>query len=146
VITRTVIDRGDSFRFPQYYYYRLELDRTGTKVLINNYEMRNRAGTGLGWLPFNSAAALSADGTRAYVYIGSGTTGQVKILDTSTAVGSGNVFPQIGADIPVTSDMGLPDNNSPYNPNYVSFGMALSADEQLLFISGSTRIVAIDLP
>lgn len=69
------------------------------------------------------------------------------IFDITTPVGALNVFPQVGADIPVPSDMGAPDTNSLNFPTgYDSFGMTLSPDEQLLFIGGSARIVAIDLP
>lgn len=67
-------------------------------------------------------------------------------LNTRTfIVGSGNTYPQIGADIPVPQDMGTPDSSLNYG-NVTSFGMTLSADEDLLFVAGSTRIVAIDLP
>jgi hypothetical protein len=41
--------------------------------------------------------------------------------------------------------MGAPDSSFNYG-NVTSFGMTLSGDEQLLFVAGSTRIVAIDLP
>ncbi|GFE83209.1 hypothetical protein GCM10011487_52090 [Steroidobacter agaridevorans] len=148
VINRTFIDRGDSFRYNYYYYYRLDLDRTGTRVLINNYTVRDRTGADIGQLPANEAATLSADGTRAYAYIhGAGGTGHVAIFDITTPVGALNVFPQVGADIAVPSDMGAPDTTSLNFPTgYDSFGMTLSPDEQLLFIGGSARIVAIDLP
>ncbi|WP_129775649.1 BACON domain-containing protein [Peristeroidobacter soli] len=146
--TRTYIDRGDWWRYLHYYYYRMNLDYTGTKVLINHGYMRDRAGNAVGVLPVNAAATLSSDGNRAYIYVhGAGGTGHVEVLDVSTPVGANIYYPQIGANIPVPDDLGTPDPN--YWDNYgsvTSFGMTLSADEQLLFIAGSTRIVAIDLP
>ncbi|WP_116808132.1 hypothetical protein [Steroidobacter cummioxidans] len=144
--TRSVIDKGNWSRYGVYYYYRFSLDRTGAKVLINNTSLRDQAGITLGRLPTNSAATLSADGSRAYVYVhGAGGTGHVAVFNTSAAVGANSTFPQIGADIPVPEDMGTPDRDYDYG-NVTSFGSTLSADERLLFVAGSTRIVAVELP
>lgn len=141
--TREFFDRGDSFRFGLAYYYRLDVDRAGSKVVVNNQIVRNRSGATLGLLPANAAASISADGTRAYIYVhGAGGTGHIEVIDLTTPVGN-QEYPQLGADIPVPSDLGAPGGVS---GNVTSFDAALSTDERLLFVSGSTRIVAIALP
>ena len=71
--------------------------------------------------------------------------GNVKVIDVSTGVGAANTFPQIGADIPVASNLGTPDSSLDYG-NVTSFGIALSADEHLVFVAGSTRVVAVAVP
>lgn len=128
------------------YYKLVDLDRAGSKLLINNRIIRDRAGVTLGQLPVNSAARISGDGTRAFIYVhGLAGTGRVKVLDISTAVGLAGTYPQIGPDILVTSDMGASDPDYDYQ-NVSSFGAALSGNEHILFIAGSTRIVAVAIP
>jgi hypothetical protein len=144
--TRSDIDSGEWGKYGVYYYYALNISDAGTKILINNDLVRDSAGTTLGHLRANQTAQLSADGQRAYTYVdGPGGTGHVEVLDLSQPVGIAGVFPKLSADITVPSDMGVPDTRDDYG-NVTSFGMALSADERLLFVSGPSRIVAIALP
>ena len=123
--------------------------------LIGNNRVVDRSGAVLGLLPVTgfqslcAASALSRDGSKVLCYVhGAAGTGYFQILDTSASVGASNVFPQIGANIAVTEDMGTPDS-SYFESNaqgVTSFGLEWSAEGHLAFLGGSTRIVVRPIP
>ena len=131
------------------YAARVSVDYAGTRVLIGNNRVVDRTGAVLGLLPTCAASALSRDGSKVLVYVhGAGGTGKLRILDISASVGATNVFPQVGADIPVTEDMGTPDSTY-FESNaqgITSFGLEWSADGHLAFLGGSTRVVVKSIP
>jgi len=127
----------------------MQLDAAGTKVLLHGYPntvIRDRTGATQGNLPANAGARISPDGTRALIHVhGANGTGFLQLYDVSTAVGESATYPTVGTPIPVPFNMGTPDTNIP--GSYVSsFGLEWSADSEIAFVSGSTRIVAIRLP
>jgi hypothetical protein len=127
---------------------RMLFDYAGTKLLINNGVMRARNGSTLGNLPENIAAAISRDGARAVTYSlnsNPSTGGIVRVFDITTPVGLTGTYPQIGSDIAVPQDLGLPDSNFTYN-NVSSYGLTLSRDLRLAFVAGPEGIVAMQLP
>ncbi len=123
---------------------RMQLDTAGTKVLLHafpNTVIRSRAGPIQGNLPANAGARISTDGTRALIHVhGANGTGFLQLYDVSGFVGQGTTFPPAGAPVPVPFDMGTLDASFP------NFGLEWSADSEIAFVSGSTRIVAIRLP
>jgi hypothetical protein len=120
---------------------RMQLDTAGTKVLLRDTVIRSRAGAIQGELPANAGARISPDGTRALIHVhGANGTGFLQLYDVSGFVGQGTTFPTVGAPIPVPFDMGTLDTIFP------NFGLGWSADSEIAFVSGSTRIVAIRLP
>jgi len=124
---------------------RMQLDNAGTKVLLANALIRDRAGTIQGRLPPNVGARISPDGNRVLTHMhGANGTGTLQLYDTTLAVGESATYPTVGAPIPVPFNMGTPDAG-PYG-HLTSFALEWSADSEIAFVSGSTRIVAIRLP
>jgi len=124
---------------------RMQLDNAGTKVLLANALIRNRAGAIQGLLPANVGARISPDGNRVLIHVhGANGTGTLQLYDTTVAVGESATYPTVGTPIPVPFDMGTPDAG-PYG-HLTSFALEWSADSEIAFVSGSTRIVAIRLP
>jgi hypothetical protein len=128
----------------------MQLDTAGTKVLLHAFPdtvIRDRAGMIQGKLPANQGARISPDGTRALIHVhGANGTGFLQLYDISVAVGQAATFPTVGAPIPVPFDMGTLDIHSVPNSYVSNFGLEWSADSEIAFVSGSTRIVAIRLP
>jgi hypothetical protein len=125
---------------------RMQLDTAGTKVLLENTVIRDRAGAIQGNLPANAAARISPDGTRALIHVhGANGTGFLQLYDVANAVGELATYPTVGMPIPVPFNMGTPDTGLP-NSHISSFALEWSADSEIAFVSGETRIVAIRLP
>jgi hypothetical protein len=128
----------------------MQLDSEGTKVLMHGFYdtvIRNRAGVIQGKLPANQGARISPDGTRALIHVhGANGTGFLQLYDISVAVGPTATFSPVGSPIPVPFDMGTVDIYSVPNSYVSNFGLEWSADSEIAFVSGSTRIVAIRLP
>lgn len=128
----------------------MQLDAAGTKVLLHAFPgtvIRDRAGVTQGSLPANQGARISPDGTRALIHVhGANGTGFLQLYDISVAVGQGVTYPTVGAPIPVPFDMGTVDIYAGGNIYLSNFGLEWSADSEIAFVSGSTRIVAIRLP
>jgi hypothetical protein len=125
---------------------RMQLDTTGTKVLLENTVIRDRAGAIQGNLPANAAARISPDGARALIHVhGANGTGFLQLYDVAAPVGELGTYPAVGSPIPVPFNMGTPDTSLP-NSHISSFALEWSADSEIAFVSGETRIVAIRLP
>jgi len=122
----------------------LAADATGQQLLLRNGAVADRSGNVLGVLPQHGSAVLRNDGQTAVilVYDGQGTS-HLAIVNIGSAVGPFNVFPQIGADIPVSPSLGRLEATG-YADSILQ--LVLSADEHVAFVSGPDNIAAIALP
>jgi len=143
--TRTPVDFGDYSRYLSYYYYALDVNEAGTRVLVNSNFIRNDAGATVCFLPTNKIARLTHSGNKAYAYLHvAGGGGRVAVFDTSVGAPMGGACAEIAAEsIPVPYDMGTATDASGYEPNY---SMTLAEDQGRIFLSGPSRIVALALP
>ncbi|HEX9473227.1 MAG TPA: hypothetical protein VF931_03510, partial [Steroidobacteraceae bacterium] len=122
----------------------LAADATGQQLLLRNGAVADRSGNVLGVLPKHSSAVLRNDGQTAVilVYDGQGAS-HLAIVNIGSAVGPFNVFPQIGADIPVSPSLGRLEATG-YADSILQ--LVLSADEHVAFVSGPDNIAAVALP
>jgi len=126
--------------------YILDMDGSGTKVVDDNSEVRSRTGTLLGHVPTNRITRLSADGTKAYIYIHvNGGLGKIQVIDLTASIAPSGTFPVL-AEVAVPYDMGDSPAEVIGPTAEYNFAMTLSPDERFAFLSGTSRIVAVALP
>lgn len=126
--------------------YALDVDGAGDVIVINNVEVRSRAGTVLGHLPANRIARLSADGKKAYTYIhADGGLGKIQVIDLTAVIAPSGTFPVLN-EVAVPYDMGDSPAEVIIPSTQPNFAMTLSSDERFAFLSGTSRIVSIALP
>jgi len=128
----------------------LSVDLHATKVLSGGTVV-DSTGTALCTvpidpLPFPFAAVLSADGSRAYLYQ-PGISADIRVFSTaqSGTPSAPGVCATAAASIAVPSVGDTRPNPSIYGDRAV-YAMTVSDDDSLLFLSGSSRILAIDVP
>jgi hypothetical protein len=130
-----------------FYSMALDMDGAATKIVVNNTDVRSPTTAEiLGHLPDNRIARLSADGTKAYIYIhADGGLGKIQVIDLTASIAPSDTFPVL-AEIPVPYDMGDSPAEIAIPSMQPNFAMTLSPDERLAFLSGTARIVSISLP
>jgi len=126
------------------------MDLHATKILLGHVVV-DRNGSALCTVPANppwpgSISALSADGNRLYTYH-HGSPGEILVLSTaqSGTPSAPGVCATAGPSIPVSNLGAVRPDSLQYGTHSV-FAMTVSDDDSLLFLSGSERIVVIDLP
>jgi len=124
------------------------IDSHGTKVLFGGAFVLDNTGITMCTMPSETVSVLSADGTRAYSYSHvNGGGGQIKIL--STAASGPPTAPTecvaAAASIAVPQDIGV-GGLDPFAGSMRSYSMTVSVDDNIVFLSGPTRILAIPVP
>lgn len=126
--------------------YALDVDGAGDVIVVNNVDVRTRAGTVMGHLPANRIARLSADGKKAYIYIHvDGGLGKIQVIDLTASIAPGGTFPVLN-EVAVPFDMGDSPAEVSIPSRQPNFAMTLSSDGRFAFLSGTSRIVSIALP
>jgi len=120
------------------------VDATGQHLLISNGAIADQSGAVLGILPAHNSAVMRSDGQTAVIlaYDGLGVS-HIAIVNTASAMGPASIFPEVGADIPVSPSLGRPESNG-YGD--AALQLVLSADGHTAFVSGPDNVVAIALP
>jgi hypothetical protein len=127
----------------------ISIDLHATKILLGDTVV-DRTGTRLCTVPMTNAfpgavSVLSADGSRVYNYRGD--LNEILVLSTaqSGTPAAPGVCATAAASIPV-SNLGFTRPDPLTYGSQPIFAMAVSDDDSLLFLSGSSRILAIDVP
>jgi hypothetical protein len=128
----------------------VSVDRHATKVLLGNTVVDSTGNAlctvPIDPLPFPFATVLSADGSRAYLYQPA-ISADIRVFSTaqSGTPSAPGVCATAAASIAVPNVGDTRPNVSIYG-NQAVYAMTVSDDDNLLFLSGSSRILAIDVP
>ena len=136
------------------FFYHAASDRRGTRWLLDSQRVVdfNLNTLGLfpaplpdGWFPLT--AAMSRDGTRAYLYALNSTVSDSRIFvfDTSVAVGASQVYPLLGTIQPLLSPSCLSPTTSDTCNGYAS-RMVLLDDDRTLLLAGDRRMGLVPVP
>jgi hypothetical protein len=116
--------------------YNIDLNRTGSRILMNKQSIYNENFGYLGSLPTSTlSSVLSPSGARAYSYDSNGT---LRVFDL-TATPVGGFFPEIGTGTVLPSDPGPGVNGT-------DMKMAISPDGGTLFLAGSSVVIVQPAP
>jgi hypothetical protein len=136
------------------FFYAASADRRGTRWLLDNQRVVDFNLNTLGLLPvpfadnwYPQTSAMSRDGSRAYVFAINSTVSasRIFVFDTSTPVGSIQVFPLLGAFDPSLSPSCLSPTTSETCNGYAS-RMVLMDDDRTLVLAGDRRIGLVPVP
>jgi hypothetical protein len=136
------------------FFYRYAVNRDGSSWAINNkvysfdLTVKGQVQAPTNWV--GGEMVMSRNGTRLYNYTQNGAqeNARIYVFDTSVPVTSTANFPILGY-IEVNDRPNCPYNpNSGYSNNCYTFNthIAITDDEQTLFLAGDTKFVIVPIP
>lgn len=136
------------------FFYHVATDRRGTRWLLDSQVVVDHDLNVLGRLPaplpspwIAITAAMSRDGTRAYVFAINETvsSSRIFVFDTAGAVGGAATYPLLGVIDPWLSPSCLSPTTSDTCNGYLG-RMVLTDDDRTLLLAGDRRIGLVPVP
>jgi DNA-binding beta-propeller fold protein YncE len=119
--------------------YAISVDRDGSRVILNDANVYDRAFRSTGNVPSQGpfATLISHDGSRAFVCQSYYIQPRVDVYDLNGPL-------QPGAMYPLIESIPLPD--PPSDPDAYAMAMTSTPDDTVLFIAGANRLLVVPVP
>lgn len=119
--------------------YAISLDRDGSRVILDDRNVYDRAFRSTGNVPYHGpfATLISHDGGRAFIYAGDQQQPRVEVYDLNGPL-------QPGAMYPLIATIALPDAVN--GANEYAMTVTSTPDDAVLFISGASKLLVVPIP